>query len=114
MDRKPKESDWKAFRKIVPELRERYLVKKNEAIIEIFTDQNRTPTEQFWDARELIEKVRKALQDCLDGHSRSQMEWYMFLMYGHGMLTDSDLGVFSAELQKSVKNCVSKAKRINK
>ena len=29
MEEKPKESDWKAFRKMVPELRERYLTEKN-------------------------------------------------------------------------------------
>jgi hypothetical protein len=49
---KPKESDWKTFRKIVPELRERYLTEKNKEIVAIFMDEGRTPTERFWDARE--------------------------------------------------------------
>lgn len=30
MSGNPKESDWKTFRKIVPDLRERYLKKKND------------------------------------------------------------------------------------
>lgn len=33
---KPKESDWKRFRAIVPALRERYLAKKNQTIGELW------------------------------------------------------------------------------
>ena len=55
MEGKPKESDWKTFRKMVPELRERYLTEKNKEIVAIFMDEARTPTERFWGARERIE-----------------------------------------------------------
>ena len=103
MARKPKESDWKAFRKMVPELRERYLTEKNKEIVAIFMDEIRTPTEQFWDARERIEKERKILEDCLDGHSRSSMNGYIYLMYRHGMLNDSDLENFSEDLKNNIK-----------
>ena len=47
MERKPKESDWKTFQKVVPELRERYLEEKNKEIVAIFTDEGRTPTQRF-------------------------------------------------------------------
>ena len=59
MERKPKESDWKTFRNRVPEWRERYLRKKNKEIIRILTDENKTPTEQFWEAKEKMEKETK-------------------------------------------------------
>jgi hypothetical protein len=58
MEGNPKESDWKAFRKMVPELRERYLEEKNKQIVAIFMDAGRTPTERFWGARERIESVQ--------------------------------------------------------
>ena len=103
MEGKPKESDWKIFRKVVSELRERYLAEKNKEIVAIFTDEGRTPTRRFWDARELIEKERKILESCLDGHSRSRMIGYMYLMYRHGMLRDSDLENFSDNLRNDIK-----------
>jgi hypothetical protein len=103
MEGKVKESDWKTFRKLVPELRERYLTEKNKGLIAIFMDESRTPTERFWDAREQIEKERKILEACLDGHSRSSMRWYMYLMYRHGMLSDSDLENFSEDLRNTIK-----------
>ncbi len=89
MEGKPKESDWKAFRKMVPDLRERYLEEKNKEIAAIFMDKDLTPTERFWSAREIMEKERKILHDCLDGHSRSRMKWSMYLMYRHKMLAMS-------------------------
>ena len=49
MEGKPKESDWKTFRKMLPELRERYLAEKNKEIVSIFMDEGRTPTERFWE-----------------------------------------------------------------
>ena len=103
MEGKPKESDWKTFRKMVPELRERYLAEKNKEVVMIFMDDGRTPTERFWDARERMEKERKILESCLDGHSRSSMRGYMYLMYRHGMLSDSDLENFSEDLRNDIK-----------
>ncbi|MFQ5544327.1 MAG: hypothetical protein ACE5HS_23195, partial [bacterium] len=102
MVRKPKESDWKTFRNRVPEWRERYLRKKNKEIIRILTDENKTPTEQFWEAKEKMEKEAKVLVDCLDGHSRSKMHWYLFLMYCHELIEDSDLVEFSGELRENI------------
>lgn len=106
MQGKPKESDWKAFRKMVPELRERFLKEKNKEIVAILMNESRTPTERFWDARQRIEKERKILIDCLDGHSRSRLKWYMYLKYRHGMLSDSDLEHFTENLRNDIKQSV--------
>ena len=102
MERKPKESDWKIFRKRVPEWRERYLGMKNKDIIGVLTDKNKTPTEQFWDAKEKMEKEARILVDCLDGHSRSKMHWYLYLMHRHGLIQDADLEEFSEELREQL------------
>lgn len=97
---KPKESDWKQFIKMVPDLRERYLEEKIPFIQEILNDKTRTPTERFWDTFKKMEETGKILQDCLDGHSRSKMGMYMSLMYQYGLLKDEDLKHFSDELQE--------------
>jgi hypothetical protein len=102
MEWKPLESDWKTFRKRVPEWRERYLQRKNEEIIGLFTDESKTPTERFWDARKKIQEEAKILVNCLVGHSRSKMRRYLLLMYGRGLIEDSDLGEFSEALRENI------------
>jgi hypothetical protein len=99
---KPLESDWKTFRRLVPEWRERYLTKRNEEIIGILSDANRSPTEQFWDAKEKMEKEARTLTDCLDGHSRSDMSFYLLVMRRRALIGDSDLDQFSGELREHI------------
>ncbi len=96
---RPKEFDWKKFRKIVPELRERYLEEKNKELTAILTDTEKTPTEQFWDTLDEMKKESKILRDCLDGHSRTKMLFYMMLMCGHRLIKREDIAIFSEELQ---------------
>ena len=103
MESKPKESDWKVFRRRVPEWRERYLSLKNQEIIAILTEKDKTPTEQFWDAKEKMKEEARILVDCLDGHSRSKMDWYLFLMYRHGLIQNADLEEFSEELREQIR-----------
>jgi hypothetical protein len=102
METKPLGSDWKTFRKRVPEWRERYLLKKNKEVIGILTDELKTPRERFWDAKKKMEKEAKILVDCLDGHSRSEMRWYLLLMHRHGLIEDADLEEFSGELREQI------------
>jgi hypothetical protein len=102
MERKPLESDWKTFRKRVPEWREQYLLKKNEEIIAILTDERKPPTERFWDAKKRMKEEAKTLVDCLDGHSRSKMQWYLLLMHRYGLIQDSDLREFSEAIREQI------------
>lgn len=97
-----RESDWKLFRKRVPEWRVRYLQSKNKEIVAILTDKNKTPTEQFWDTKKKMDKEARILVDCLDGHSRSKMDWYLLLMYRHGLINSDDLREFGEELQEYI------------
>lgn len=102
MNGKPLESDWKTFRKHVPEWRERYLAEKNPEIVAVLSDESKTPTERFWDAHERMKEEARTLVECLDGHSRSKMEWYLSLMHRHGLIRDGDLEVFSEGLREHI------------
>jgi hypothetical protein len=102
MENKPLESDWKMFRKRVPEWRERYLAEQNREIIGILSEEGKTPTERFWDAEERMKKETRILFDCLDGHSRSKMEGYLLLMRRHGLIREDDLEEFSEALRERI------------
>lgn len=108
MYKKPLESDWKTFRKRVPEWRERYLRRKNRDIVNRLTAPAKTATEQFWDAKQTLDEEARTLRECLDGHSRSKMQWYLILMYRHGLIHDSDLN----ELSEEVRDHVLKASKV--
>ncbi len=95
MTDRPSESDWKRFRRIVPELRERYLRRRNSELSAILGDESSTATDQFWAASERIEETGKILRACFDGHTRSTMMSFLMMMYRHQMLTEDDLDGFS-------------------
>lgn len=96
---KPLESDWKTFRKRVPEWRERYLEEQNRRIAALFVNGEKTPTEKFWEAEKNINAVVRILVDCLDGHTRSNMAMYLCQMYRHKMIGVEDLKEFSGEMK---------------
>jgi hypothetical protein len=102
MEKKLLKSDWKIFQKRVLEWRERYLLKKNCEIVGILTDEGKTPTERFWEAKKRMKEEAKVLRDCLDGHSRSKMEGYLLLMHRHGLIQNADLIEFSEALREQV------------
>ncbi len=81
MERKPKESDWKVFRRRVPEWRERYLKKKNKEIIGVLSDENKTPTEQFWDAKEKMKIEAMNYEDLPERWKRKIKEYLALLRW---------------------------------
>ena len=96
-------SDWKTFRRRVPEWRERYLRLRNEELVGLLRDEAHTPTERFWQVKERMEEEAHVLRTCLDGHSKGKVAWYLSLMYGHGMIEDGDLDAFSERLRETVR-----------
>lgn len=102
MSQKVKESDWQTFRERVPEWRERYLKRTDEEIARLLRADDGTPTERFWDAKERIGEEAQILQDCLDGHSRSNMRLHLLLMYRHGLVEDADLEAFGDALRERI------------
>jgi hypothetical protein len=67
------ESDWKTFRKLIPELRERYLASRNREIAALLAAPGKTETERFWKAEEEIRRQERILRDCLDDTRRSRL-----------------------------------------
>ncbi len=102
MNDKPLESDWKTFKKYVPKWRERYLAQKNSEIIATLSDNGKTPTEQFWDAKQLMKDEARILMSCLDGHSRSKMLLSLQLMFRYSLIEELDLSLFSEELREQI------------
>jgi hypothetical protein len=94
------ESDWKAFRKIVPELRERYIQKRNAEIAAILQAPDQTETERFWNVHEKITKEAEILESCLDGHRRSRMVAFIYEMLAVGLMDREDLAIFSPEIRE--------------
>lgn len=106
---KPNEKDWKAFRKLVPILRERYLRSRNAELAAILGDDERSPTERFWDLEEQVQEIAKILRACLDGHSRTKMRMFMYQMFNVGMMTIEDLEDFSEDLRKGMTEWVEES-----
>lgn len=104
MNEKQTESDWKTFKKLVPEIRERYLQRLNSELSEILHDQSLTPTEQFWTLQKRVREVAQILRDCFDGHSRSKLLMFLLLMRRHEILIDEDLKQFSNEIQNQIED----------
>jgi hypothetical protein len=96
-------SDWKVFRRRVPEWRERYLRVCNEEFVGLLHDEALTPTERFWRVEERVAEEARVLQACFDGHAKGKVAWYLSLMYGHGMIGDGDLDAFSEGLRETVR-----------
>lgn len=94
------ESDWKLFRSMAVERRERYLEKKNAEIDAILRDPHLTPTERFWAVEKRVKKEARILQDCLDDPKRSTLILKARLMRSHGMLESQDVEKFSDTFQK--------------
>lgn len=100
------EADWKKFRVMVPELRERYLRQRNSELIAILEDESLTATEKFWTASERMEEIGKILRCCLDGHTRSRMRDFLASMYRCRMLGDQDLVGLSDEVREWIARLV--------
>jgi hypothetical protein len=83
---------------MVPELGERYLKKTNEELKNLLLAPDQTPTERFWNTHERITKEAKILHQCLDGHSRSRMTSFVYIMLDYGLMGLNDLSGFSDEL----------------
>jgi hypothetical protein len=99
---RPLESDWKTFRKRVPEWRERYLEEQNKRNAAMLVGGKKTPTERFWDTEKEMKAVTRILVNCLDGHSRSKMEMHLCLMVRHNMIGGEDLEEFSGKLKERI------------
>lgn len=95
----PTKSDWKIFRAMLPELRERYLDMTNREIASLLSEPGKTSTERFWASEEKIRKEVKILKACLDGYTKGSMKERVLIMYRHGMFLEADILRFSETFQ---------------
>lgn len=98
------ESDWQAFRSLVPVLRERYLQKRIAELKGLLDAPGITATERFWNAHQKVTEEASILKQCLDGHCRSRMTSFIHEMLVCGLMDIGDLAVFSEELQEKAKS----------
>ncbi len=96
------EKDWKIFKTNIPKWREQYLAIKNKEIISILLEDNKTPTEQFWKAKDNMVKISRILTDCFDELSRSEMITKLLFMHKYGVISKEDLVEFSDELKEKL------------
>lgn len=56
-----KESDWKMFRTKIVTWQEKYMAKLNQKIIKILNDENKSESDRFWNASEIIDIEKNQL-----------------------------------------------------
>lgn len=98
----PLESDWKIFKSLVHEWRERYFCNRNKEIVALLNRDENTFTENFWDAIERMQEIEGIVRACLDDHRRSSMLSSLILMRFHTMITNEDLDRFSEQLRARI------------
>ena len=104
----PTEADWKYFKKVFPELQNRFLETKNNEIIQILTDSEKTPIERFRKSREVSDGIDWELQCCNRYPPRTLLLSTTITMLNNGMMVKDDLLGFSLKFQEQVNSCLEK------
>lgn len=104
------ESDWKMYNELVPLLRDRFFLRKNEELVSILSQLNKTPTEVFWETKSQIDQQAEIIDQCFGNHSRSKMWMSILMMRRHGLIGDQELEPFSDSLKQDVLKCSKVAK----
>lgn len=95
-----KESDWKIFRKKVPQWQEDYMKKLNEEYIEILSREG-SSAKNFWDLEDRVFKDKKSVGVAIDMR-RSRMLINILDLINDHVIDLEDLDEFSEELRKTV------------
>ncbi len=98
-----KESDWKQFRKCLPDWQERYMDKLNREYIRILNGEG-NPSDRFWKLEERIHKDVKSPGVIVHEMSRSRMWMNLLGLINNKVISIDDLTGFSEELQETVKH----------
>ncbi len=94
------EKDWKLFRKLVPGWQESYmekLLKEYAALLE----QNKMPSEKFWELERRIREDKKHPGVVLDMR-RSRLSENLTMLISTGVIEIKDLDEFSDELKEEI------------
>ena len=99
---KPTEADWKYFRKVVPELQNCFLEKKNNEIIQILTDSGKTQIERYRESRKVFDRIDFILLRCKRNTPRNRLIETTIIMLVCGMMAKEDLLGLSLKFQEQV------------
>ena len=96
-----KESDWKQFRKKMPDWQENYMDRLNKEYIELLSGEGNASA-KFWALDERIkeDKKHKGVQARM---SRSEMIFNILNLLNEGVITRDDLADFSDELKDTIR-----------
>jgi len=95
-----KESDWKLFRKRLPDWQEKYMDRLNQKYIQILSEPG-DPSDKFWELEKRIREDRKRVGVTADMR-RSQMYSSLISLARDGDISEKDLDGFSDELVEAV------------
>ncbi|MBB5185676.1 DNA-binding ferritin-like protein (Dps family) [Faecalicoccus acidiformans] len=95
-----KESDWKIFRKRVPQWQEDYMKKLNEEYIDILS-RDGSAAKNFWDLENRVFKDKRRVGVAVDMR-RSRMFINILDLLEDHVINLEDLDEFSEELRKAV------------
>lgn len=95
-----KESDWKIFRKRVPQWQEDYMKKLNKEYINILS-RNGSAAKNFWDLENRVFKDKRRVGVAIDMRRSKMLINILDLLEDH-VINPEDLDEFSEELRKEV------------
>lgn len=95
-----KESDWKIFRKRVPQWQEDYMKKLNKEYIEILS-RDGSAAQNFWDLENRVFKDKRSVGVVIDMR-RSRMFINILDLLEDHVINLEDLDEFSEELREAV------------
>ncbi len=89
IDREPcyTESDWKLFRKRLPEWQEAYIEKLIRKYLALLS-KNTNPTDRFWKLEQMITIDKKDPGVILTDICRSRLAMHLKRLYAGGIITD--------------------------
>lgn len=100
-----KESDWKLFRKRLPDWQENYMDRLNQEYIQILSGPG-DPSNKFWELEKRIREDQKRVGVTAD-MQRSRMYSSLISLARDGAITEKDLEGFSDELVEAVRYCIA-------
>jgi len=93
-----KESDWKLFRKRLPEWQERYM----EGLIEEYKDflsSDEPASTKFWELEKKLKNDKRKTGVLAEGISRSNMKYLMMDLINEGAISPEDFEEFSEDFR---------------
>lgn len=101
-----KESDWKIFRKRVPQWQEDYMKKLNKEYINILS-RNGSAAKNFWDLENRVFKDKRRVGVAIDMRRSKMLINILDLLEDH-VINLEDLDEFSEELRKEVTQIIKR------